>query len=624
MEYIIWTQILLELALSLSGEQELDKLVKKASTAFLKKLNCTLVSVLQYKNNHMETIYVVPHSAIKDPEYYKLIRGFERKLLKGTDKNVIVTKKDLNYYGFPLKNFGLLLLGRSAPIEEPFLKELLPIINMLAQNCFANLDIAMKRQAIEAELEKERIEANKKLQTEKKWLEVLFKNSTDAIVCIDHNYRIEEINYSFYKLFGYRLNEIKGKDIDQVLYMETENTIDRHYTKALLSGKEIVAEGTHYTKEGLPVEVIIKGHPVIIDGKLLGAYVIYNDITERKKYEEQLKYLSSHDQLTGLYNRNFLEIEINRLDTPRQLPISVIIGDLNGLKLTNDVFGHQEGDKLLIKAVEIIKSSCRSEDLIARWGGDELVIFLPQADTETAEKITQRIKERCICREDGTIDISIALGYATKSRAEENIWQIFKEAESRMYSDKILHAKRYRDRVISSMKANLFEKSMGTEGHAERLKDICRKIGEHMDLNNQLLDELELLATMHDIGKVAINENILMKPGPLTKDEWIEMRKHPEIGYRIALTAPELSPIAEYILYHHERWDGKGYPQGLKGEEIPLLSRIIAVADVFDAMINDRPYRKAISKEEAIAEIKKNAGLQFDPEVVSAFIKSCS
>lgn len=351
--------------------------------------------------------------------------------------------------------------------------------------------------------------------------------------------------------------------------------------------------------------------------------MIVSEYILRKKFEEKILLLSYHDQLTGLYNRRFVEEEIKRLDKLHQLPLSIITGDINGLKLTNDVFGHRAGDLLLKNAAEVIKECCRREDIIARWGGDEFVILLPRTDMKTAEEIVGRIKNKCALDSEGPMQVSIALGYATKNKAEENIWQVLKEAEEWMCRHKLLQSKSYRNAVISSLKATLFEKSMETEEHAERLRGITLEIAKRQGLFAKQMDELELLAVLHDIGKVAIRESILMKPGGLTEEEWKEMKKHPEIGYRIALNTPELASIAEYILCHHERWDGKGYPQGLKGEEIPLLCRILAVADAYDAMTSDRTYRKAMSREETIAEIKRNVGTQFDPEIVSAFIESC-
>jgi len=290
------------------------------------------------------------------------------------------------------------------------------------------------------------------------------------------------------------------------------------------------------------------------------------------------------------------------------------------LKLSNDVFGHAEGDKLLQKAGEAIKKCCRKDDLVCRWGGDEFLIVLPNTSAQTAEKIIKRIKIACQAYGTEHLRLSIALGSATKETPDESLNRVIKEAEERMYRQKLNEGKSFRNSIINTLLATLFAKSMQTEEHAHRLKEYCMQIGNRVKLTSKEMDELFLLAVLHDIGKVGIREEILKKPGPLTEAEWEEMKKHPEIGCRIAQNTPELGPIAEYILYHHERWDGKGYPQRLKGEEIPLLCRLLAVVDAYDAMTSDRLYRKAYPKEKALTELKKNAGTQFDPEIVEFFL----
>lgn len=348
------------------------------------------------------------------------------------------------------------------------------------------------------------------------------------------------------------------------------------------------------------------------------------DITEQKQREEDILYLNYHDILTKLYNRTFFEEELRRLDTERQLPISVIMGDINGLKLVNDAFGHKAGDKLLNEIAKILRLSCRNEDIIARVGGDEFLILLPLTSGETAQNICERIYQECEkFKEQSDRDIfhaSIALGSATKIESSESLDKIIKNAEELMYRRKLLDRKSMRSSLITSIKATMFEKSHETQEHAERLVILSNLLGRELNLSGNLLNELDLLATLHDLGKVSVDDHILTKAGALTEEEWIEIRKHPEAGYRIAQSSPELMPIADYILSHHERWDGKGYPQGLAGEAIPLLSRIISIVDAYDAMTEDRPYRKAMSKTAGILEIRRNAGTQFDPHIADIFL----
>jgi diguanylate cyclase (GGDEF)-like protein len=363
--------------------------------------------------------------------------------------------------------------------------------------------------------------------------------------------------------------------------------------------------------------------PVIKDGKVVQIVGSTRDITEQKQAEDRIRYLSFYDDLTGLFNRTFFEEELTRLDIEKQYPISIILSDINGLKFVNDAFGRREGDELLVSTAKIIENSCRDEDIVCRWGGDEFAILLPRCTDEDAEKICQRIKKSALNNDRNFIPISLALGIATKNKAEEKIQEIIKQAEDRMNRNKLLETKSSRSSILASLQKTLQEKTHETEEHELRLQNLALKIGKAIGLSGSELDELVLLAALHDIGKIAIPDHILKKPGSLTSEEWVIMKSHSEIGYRIALACPELTLISELILTHHERWDGTGYPRGLENEEIPLLSRILSIIDAYDAMTNNRPYRKATTPSEAIKELLQNAGKQFDPKLVEIFAMTC-
>ncbi|NLS45413.1 MAG: diguanylate cyclase [Firmicutes bacterium] len=344
------------------------------------------------------------------------------------------------------------------------------------------------------------------------------------------------------------------------------------------------------------------------------------DIAEIRDKEAQIRHLSFNDRLTGLYNRTYFEEQLQKMGKANRLPISIIIGDVNGLKMTNDAFGHGEGDKLLKRTAQILRESCRPGDIISRYGGDEFAIILPETPYNSVIKVCERINE--LCKNDCGVQVptGISLGYATKSSAEEDIKSIIKDAEDMMYRHKLTERRNIRNSIIRSLEASLYKKNLETKERASRLAKTAIRIGMELGLTRNELKNLGLLVRLHNIGKIAVDERILNKQGTLTEKERAEIKKHCEIGYRIAESSQILSDIAEYILAHHEHWNGQGYPYGLKGEEIPLLSRILSIADAFDAMTNDRPYRKAMDKKSAINELQRCSGKQFDPRLVEIFI----
>lgn len=349
-------------------------------------------------------------------------------------------------------------------------------------------------------------------------------------------------------------------------------------------------------------------------------YGVSRDITERKASEQQLQYLCYHDPLTGLFNRLFLEEEIKRLDTGRSLPISIIMADVDRLKLINDTFGHKKGDEFIIKSANLIKANCRPEDLVARYGGDEFVIFLPRTSAEEAEKIVDRIKNNCAGQYVNSIEISISFGCAEKISAEENTEEIILLAENAMYRAKTEERERSKKDIINTIVQALYQKEPYEEQHAKRVSALCRATAEALGYSKTEIEKLALAGLIHDIGKAAVSSNILKKSYRLNEDECWEMKKHTTIGYQVIGTDLEMKDIGNAVLAHHERMDGKGYPKGIKRKDIPVAARIIALAEAYDTMTSQNAYRQPRTKEEAVSEIRKNKGTQFDPEIAELFI----
>lgn len=426
-----------------------------------------------------------------------------------------------------------------------------------------------------------------------------------------------------YRIFGLTPNAIKpGYDtyFKFIHPEDKENMIKGHFDS--LKNKEPHSIDHKLLLDDGSVKYVHHESETIYDdaGNPLRSYGIIADITNKKIAEEKLLYLSYHDQLTGLYNRRYFEEALINLDKEENLPISIIMGDVNGLKLINDSFGHNVGDDLLKKTSGVIKLECRRTDIIARLGGDEFAVILPETDEEEAQKITNRIKDHIEKYKFVNIELPISFGNDTKVTQQQSIMDTVVNAENNMYRHKLNERYSMRSKTVDIIMKTLYEKSNREMLHSKRVSAICRSIAIKMNLNKDEIGQIEIAGLIHDVGKIGIDEKILNKSGNLNKEERAEIRKHPEMGWRILSSTNEFSELANIIIAHHENWDGSGYPKGMKEEEIPLAARIIKVADSYDAMTSGRTYQNTISSEEVIEELLKGAGTQFDARIVDIFI----
>ncbi|NCB41903.1 MAG: diguanylate cyclase [Clostridia bacterium] len=476
----------------------------------------------------------------------------------------------------------------------------------------------------------ERISAEKDLKTSENRFREVLQSLETGVVVHDMGSKIIDCNRRAEEMLGLSKQQLLGIDaIDPRWVFLSEAGVqiphEEYPVTMVLNSREPIKEkilGVYDPNNATTTWVSTNGTPIYNQmGEIEEVVISFIDITERKNAEQIMINLSYYDQLTGLYNRRFYEEELKRLDKERNLPIALIMLDVNGLKLTNDAFGHQAGDVLLKKIAELLKNECRSDEIISRIGGDEFVILLPKTDAETAKKLIQRISIAMNKEQIQNSLLSLSIGFAVKDSILKQFYDTFKEAEDDMYRHKLTESTSFRSKSIEVIMNSLYEKSSREMNHSKRVSYLCEQIASNLNFNEEEIRECRVAGLVHDIGKMGVSNTILDKDGKLTNEEWAEMKKHSEMGYRILSSVIEFSEIAEYVLSHQERWDGKGYPQGLKGEQIPTQSRIIAVADAFDAMTVDRTYRKNMNEVEAIQEIRKCAGTQFDPSIAKIFVE---
>ena len=344
------------------------------------------------------------------------------------------------------------------------------------------------------------------------------------------------------------------------------------------------------------------------------------DVTERKLAAAELTYQALHDPLTGLGNRRSLLTDLDRRVREATVddPLLLVLFDLDGFKTYNDTFGHPAGDALLSRVARRLESTLESRATAYRMGGDEFCVLSSAAGGDR-EAIVE-LATAALTEHGESFDVTASHGSVLVPAEAADATRALREADRRMYARKNLESRSSAGRQSADVLLRILsERSPALGVHLDEVTGLCDAVAERLGLAEDERAPLLQAASLHDAGKAAIPDEILHKPGPLDDDEWAFMRRHTLIGERILAAAPALARAAKLVRWTHERHDGKGYPDGLAGEEIPLASRIIAVCDAYDAMVSDRPYKDRMTAAAAREELEQCAGKQFDPEVIEVF-----
>ena len=353
--------------------------------------------------------------------------------------------------------------------------------------------------------------------------------------------------------------------------------------------------------------------------KNLGTLLMFYDITELKQLYNSMEKTAMTDINTGLASRIFLQKKITEINLYRKFPYTAVVCSINGINLITEGFGEESGKAATAHVAELLRSQLRASDFAAYDDGN-MIVLMSDTTLSSAQKVFERLSR--LLAQDRTFNFTLSFEYGIASRltADTDMQLTVSQAQADMLRNKMKKNEEVHQSIIDSLRDALRLSSFETEQHSIRVQKLSESIAKKLKIPVSEMENLKNLALFHDIGKMSVPKEIMSKSSKLTEEETKIMQLHVINGCKIANASVELAPISRGILCHHERWDGNGYPNGYSGEQIPYLSRIVSVADTFDVITHDRPYKVAMIIEEAVKEIKNNSGKQFDPQVVNAFL----
>ncbi|MBN2852811.1 MAG: HD domain-containing protein [Clostridia bacterium] len=477
--------------------------------------------------------------------------------------------------------------------------------------CYSMLYSSLRNplKALFYDVDEKRIQAEK----ERHLLEKIFDLSNDIVIRIDENDVITEYNSA--AIANIEKKDLLGMDLEDVFRIKSRwQRVERAISSCRKSNQEktIAIELDTLTDTKLYTLVVIPDF-----NKHSQDCIIYLRQISDVLTMSNLKY-NNEDQLTNLKNK-FCFIESIETMMINKVEGIAVICDINGLAVVNQAYGYKTGDGIIEKCSALIGRNSLINEAF-HFNGGLFAFILHNKDIEILNQVISQLNTEISNRLFDFKGVSMSYGHALINTAASS-GEIILTCEKNMNIEKTKDNHSNKSEALNLLTQTLREKTNETEEHSERVTKYSMMMCDKLKCDHDFKVKVSLLANLHDIGKIAIADNILNKPESLSATEYEEIKRHSEVGYRIASTVENLKPIASGILHHHERWDGKGYPKALKNEEIPLMSRIVAIADTYDAMTANRPYRTALNKEIAKLEIKKNSGKQFDPNLVSIFLK---